>query len=1164
MRKFREICGLKQGKKKIIGRLFATILLASLMLSDGSMLVLAQGTQTEDSEEFTEEKTKGESTDTVDEEDSEEDSEKDLDKDSEKKDGEDVNSEDGDEASEDETSDEDAEEDEEEIEMMMAPVRGVRMMLGAAPAPEVMTIDANPGDTIDFSERLGATNTTTKKIEVNITANGSYTFKGENKRSDGFYADVQIKVDASANAEILFDGCTIINDDGEAGVNSSGLPDMFLHDAVTPLVVNGVAQISVSNDSLIEATYEYFNGNGTVRFENSVGDAKLTFRLSKYVNDFWGEACVTNNAMLMYFNDANVIISGNTSDGKHYGVSPMEFTGNPGFARPKFYFEKNKVQFDNVRISNSDIYYNDVSLPNVEFDLECKYFDLEGNAIVKYTVNSWTTDTVELLQAGRMKLTGVSIPSYRTIDFMWPESIDYVYAKHTSGDVKAYKVYYSEEEIQFRPVILRNCLIEDDEKKPAYLVTYKDNSGVTIDSFYVAGGEKLLFPTEDDDFDYKYVFGGTEIDKDTTASSNMEITVTKTEKGKINITIDEVAKEITYGKALSTIGVTADLIDASGKLYKPSDVIKEEKTFTTLRLTKRTEAGKEWYELNNKDDMTTFAKMVNAGSNDINGYLNSNITLDNSFPMIGCDENCFVGSFNGNSHCVTINKETQNETAGLFAYISSGAVIQNVNVSGTVKAKNYPGGLVGTIKAKTGSDIIIEKCINSANVISTPAYAEVDFAAGIVANITSGVGMRVTIENCGNTGRIQSGSNNANEWFQLGIFGRRESSSVTVAVKNCFNSDDSFITRDCTSCDNSYSRKVDTSKSYGIQKDAEAFSSGEVTYLLNKGSENPVWRQTCGAGAPSFTGSVVYAGYANCEDTTLSYANTVFTHTTPGHENKSEYSYNDGKIVGKCKFCTKEIIAEIVAPTEKLGAQKGVTAKYSSDWQNANFPNISFKYSSEIDGEYTDAIPSTVGTWYIKAFVGSSETGIVIDDITYTTLPAPVHNKDASSGESASQGIPNWDEKFVEYVKETVSLINAINKDKEIDNTKDNNTKRTVEYSANSIPRSIMNALANSNGVTIHYSTVYMGKKYDFVITKEIAMMADKSVPYYGPMYIQHLINISKVGFDYNGNVYTVKAGDNLYGISKRLGITMARLLQLNPGYNNIKSLIFPGQKVYY
>lgn len=106
------------------------------------------------------------------------------------------------------------------------------------------------------------------------------------------------------------------------------------------------------------------------------------------------------------------------------------------------------------------------------------------------------------------------------------------------------------------------------------------------------------------------------------------------------------------------------------------------------------------------DELKTFRDAVNDG-NTFEGkpvILTADITLTGNWTPIGSFDNQFNGTFEGGGHCisglsVTINKDGD-QYGGLFGYIDSKGIVQNLGVKGTVSvistdAVAYAGGITG-------------------------------------------------------------------------------------------------------------------------------------------------------------------------------------------------------------------------------------------------------------------------------------------------------------------------------------------------------------------------------------------------------------------------------------------------------------------------------------
>ncbi|MBQ2713501.1 MAG: hypothetical protein IJF22_00845, partial [Clostridia bacterium] len=106
--------------------------------------------------------------------------------------------------------------------------------------------------------------------------------------------------------------------------------------------------------------------------------------------------------------------------------------------------------------------------------------------------------------------------------------------------------------------------------------------------------------------------------------------------------------------------------------------------------------------------LRNLANNVNAGTSYTGKYfkLGANITLTKPFRSIGwysevlSENRYFNGNLDGQGYTIsnlTVNQTTNNndDYMGLFGYIYSGAVVKNLNVSGTVTGVNYVGGIAG-------------------------------------------------------------------------------------------------------------------------------------------------------------------------------------------------------------------------------------------------------------------------------------------------------------------------------------------------------------------------------------------------------------------------------------------------------------------------------------
>lgn len=198
------------------------------------------------------------------------------------------------------------------------------------------------------------------------------------------------------------------------------------------------------------------------------------------------------------------------------------------------------------------------------------------------------------------------------------------------------------------------------------------------------------------------------------------------------------------------------------------------------------------YLINGLDDLKSLAEMieankvtdkyyVNAKSNNwsYNKYfkLNSDILGDGTASTIvtnaiASEENPFQGVFDGGCHTIKVSINNQNNNyQALFAKIESGAIIENLTVTGVVSGKMYVSGVVASATAeRDGDEPVIRNVINNVNVTSSS-----DCVGGICGKSNA------RIEDCANAGNILI-TLDSNPYYTGGIVG-----STTSNVIRCMN-----------------------------------------------------------------------------------------------------------------------------------------------------------------------------------------------------------------------------------------------------------------------------------------------------------------------------------------------------------------------------------------
>ena len=146
--------------------------------------------------------------------------------------------------------------------------------------------------------------------------------------------------------------------------------------------------------------------------------------------------------------------------------------------------------------------------------------------------------------------------------------------------------------------------------------------------------------------------------------------------------------------------------------------------------------------------------------------------------MVGTGSNKFSGTFDGNGHTLTFNKESGNQYIAPFRYINS-ATIQNLKVTGTVTSSDkFAGGIVAHA---TGSNTITN-CVNSTIINATIAG---NGSHGGILGQLGGSNNSVTISGCIFNGKMLG--TNTDYWCGIiGYFDNSSTSNNSVTISNCF------------------------------------------------------------------------------------------------------------------------------------------------------------------------------------------------------------------------------------------------------------------------------------------------------------------------------------------------------------------------------------------
>ena len=180
--------------------------------------------------------------------------------------------------------------------------------------------------------------------------------------------------------------------------------------------------------------------------------------------------------------------------------------------------------------------------------------------------------------------------------------------------------------------------------------------------------------------------------------------------------------------------------------------------------------------IRNAGDWHKFAVMINDAVNqyDVNAVLDADIEVSEH---VGVTEGAtFRGTFDGNGHTLTFNKEWKPATEERFIAPfrhASNATIRNLHVAGTIESNwMYPAGLVAQVKDGT---VTIENCISS---VTLKGGMNGDGTlAGFVGRVSNS---NVTIHDCKFDGSFEGANCYGNGGFISWV---DEKSSATI--ENC-------------------------------------------------------------------------------------------------------------------------------------------------------------------------------------------------------------------------------------------------------------------------------------------------------------------------------------------------------------------------------------------
>jgi len=261
-----------------------------------------------------------------------------------------------------------------------------------------------------------------------------------------------------------------------------------------------------------------------------------------------------------------------------------------------------------------------------------------------------------------------------------------------------------------------------------------------------------------------------------------------------------------------------------------------------------------WYLLANAGNVEWFSALVNQGGNDVNlrGKLVADIDFtDITHTPIGVGEGTkFNGKFDGQGHRIlNLKLRTTKDLQGFFGGLrGGGTTVSNliIDKSCIISGKQRVGGIAAFAQTTGSSPIVIENCINEANITGTSTGV-----GGILGGSLS-PHPAIHIRNCINTGIVRGSGESATIAGWLG-------DNAGSLAENCYNtgrlmgldsSKRNMVRHGGSSTiRNLYELYSNSTYTQGIKKDwitASPLSSGELCYWLSRGENADAWRQTIG------------------------------------------------------------------------------------------------------------------------------------------------------------------------------------------------------------------------------------------------------------------------------------------------------------------------------
>ena len=844
---------------------------------------------------------------------------------------------------------------------------------------------------------------TEKVIEINITKNGNYIITGNNE-INGALIDTHIVVAEGVEANLIFDGAVIQNDDKycmDIDTSSHQYNDPFF-----PILdIAGKANVYVKENTSLTGIgqQEYSSKVIEVTGELVLKESDATLTLKGAYDAISGQRDGVRQYGSVTVEGGNLVFEGDLSRidrftmtggtitklDKNYSfltANDIVMTGgtcNIPFSGANYSEMKVFDAASSITVSGGKIQVNENSnaaatvLAADHVRVSGGVFELEGNKLKLGTAYDTYGNNVNLFEitglpgdAEVAKINGLPVKDvWTTEDGSLHTPLTYSSNLIEFADGTMYKYDYSKDEEtgadrmvkdETTPIITHQVTLNFTEENTKKAVTVAD--GFAIQNTYYDGENR-----------YEYYNNANELYDGLTIHEDEELILKKKQP---TVTLD--GKQFTG--AVLPEGTLYYYTKESSNYYwiaYPGDPIRENTEYKTLSSEQKD--GKWFVKIQSKEDLEFFTRISYVDKPCMSLLLCADIDLSEdeiSYPIYGSGR-CY-GTIDGNGHTIS------NAAVQQFYFLTKQnyGTIKNIHFKNiTMKTPDYNYNLGRSGLFCTANYGVIENCsVNGASILTyakeingstgqVPLYKRLcewgALAGGNFGTIKGSYAKDITFEGGGETYPI------AHEFPQS-------------TIENSY-----------------YEAEVETGEA---AKTAAQFKSGEVCSLLNQGvtDGSQHWYQNIDndgepdeAPVADTSHSTVYSGYQGC---TKAYSNTELS-DTPSHE--VEYTAENNVLTGVCKADPSHTVTMTLTAEDVVydGNEHAVVLNktYSDAWGEA-----------EADAEivYTrDGKPTTdlTGIGTIKASV---TMGDAVIEVTYTIKAAAAPTTSPAASPIASPAAP--------------------------------------------------------------------------------------------------------------------------------------------------------------